>query len=182
MGSGEWHSDASPHVDARRPNQLAIASARENRTRRIKLHRATLYTDRFCRAEFIAQRPCLKLTDVALRDAETSVKNHHSVTIYIQLLPVQRKIQHTSPSILAVTKNRVQFPLPSSIVPKLLDTRPRMQLFSQTNSLAGSKTAPVSRMSILCTEHHALASVIPHCEPDATVRNTTFACATACVR
>ena len=51
-----------------------------------------LFGDRFCRTDFVVQRPRLKGTDVALRDAETSVNKHHSVTIYIQQSPVKCKL------------------------------------------------------------------------------------------
>ena len=44
------------------------------------------------------------MIDVALRDVETSVKNNHSVTSSIKQPPIQGKVQHTSPSILVVTK------------------------------------------------------------------------------
>ena len=52
----------------------------------------------------IAQRACLKMIYVSLKDAKTSVKNKHNVTSFVQQPPIQCKVQHTSPFALAATK------------------------------------------------------------------------------
>ena len=64
-----------------------------------------------------------------------------------------------------MTKNPIQFPLPSSTAPNKLCTKLRMWPFSQTNSPVGGKTAPTSRMLIPPLELCTLVSVIPHCKP-----------------
>ena len=48
------------------------------------LEQRVLFVGRLRRTHIIAERPCLKMIDVALRDVETSVRNDHSVTSSIQ--------------------------------------------------------------------------------------------------
>ena len=140
-----------------------------------------VFSGRFCRTDFITQRPYLKSTDMALRDTETSVQTSKNTTSSIQQFPIQHKSAAHQSAFLATTKNTIQFSVFPFTAPKLSDTRPRIRPFSQTNSLAGGETAPMSRMSILQLEHHTLASVTPHCKPNANMRDTLFAHAIALV-
>ena len=93
------------------------------------------------------QRPCWRVIDVVLRDTEAR-HNANSTTNIIQQPHVRRKVQHAGLTVLAATKNYVQFPLPSLAAPKRSVNGSRMQLFGPTNSLASSETAPASYISI----------------------------------
>lgn len=66
------------------------------------------------RTHIIAQRFYLRIIDVAFRDAETRVRNNHSVTSSIPLPPIQYKVQHTNPSVLAAT--RKPCPVPATFI------------------------------------------------------------------
>lgn len=70
-----------------------------------------LFADRLHRTHIAVLRPYLKITDMALRDAETSGKTNQSGRSSIQQPLVQCKLQHISPSVLAVTEKPRPVPI-----------------------------------------------------------------------
>lgn len=72
----------------------------------LQIYSRALFASRLHRTHMAVQCPCLKIY-FALRDAETSVNNNHIVTSSIQQPPLQHKVQHTSLSILTITKNPI---------------------------------------------------------------------------
>lgn len=119
---------------------------------------------------------------VALRDVETSVNDNHNVTSCIQQPPLQHKVQHTSLSVLAATRNPVQIPLPSFITLNKSDTWSQMRSFSRANSLASGEAALASHMSISHSELPILQWKEPLCGTLQSSRGAAFAHITTFVR
>ena len=140
-----------------------------------------MFAGRLHRTYIIAQRPHLKVTDVALRDMETRVKKNHSVTSSTQTTSLT--IRSTAHQSVHSRRDEEQRPIPTAFVHHTCkpDTRLQMLRFSQINSLASGKIAPASHMWIPCTEHHTFALDKPLYEPTCNTCNVTNVHVSVCV-
>ena len=131
-----------------------------------------LFAIRFCRTNFVAQRPRLNETDVAPRDAKARHKTAKNITNIIQQPPIQCKVQHTGPAVLAATKTTSTSCCLRSLHQNQWVTESRTRLFDQTRSLAGSEIAPASRISIPRSENMRSNWSINHPYPRALLRGS----------